>query len=290
MQRLTLFILSAITLVITASAGAIRTVSAEYIYHIPDNIATDEAKEIALQRACAQAIADEFGTVVTQSSSVTIDTHADHTTTDFLSIGGSELKGEWIETIGQPAYEYITDGNDLALRVRVKGRIREIESVAVPFEVRILRNGTDDAFESSTFTAGDDMYLSFNTPGEGYLAIYLIDNDKNAFCLLPYSGQSEGYFHAKANRRYLFFHPSHADGIEPSLVDELVMDTSLPRERNRILAIFSPNRFYKAADAKTLPDLPRSLGYADFQKWLASVRKRDTSLSVTEKAITITPP
>ena len=70
-------------------------------------------------------------------------------------------------------------------------------------------------------------------------------------------------------------------------MDEFVLNTDKGRERNRILTIFSPNRFFKASDTKTQSDLPRSLGYADFQKWLAGVKKRDADLTVTERSIVI---
>lgn len=265
-----------------------KKVTTEYVYQLPDNISPDEAKSIAVQRAKAQAIADEFGTIVTQSSSVTIDNNDGVTTTDFLSIGGSELKGEWLEDTTPPVFEFITDGSAMALKVTVRGVIREIEGCKVPFEVKILRNGTTPGDESDRFVSGDDMYLSFNTPSSGFVAVYLIDAENNAYCLLPYQSQSTGFFEAKANKRYLFFHPDYADGIGKESVDEFVLDTSSARERNRILTIFSPNRFFKAADTKTDNSLPRSLPYLDFQKWLSDVKKRDTALSVSEKAIIIT--
>lgn len=265
-----------------------KRVTTEYIYHLPDNISPDEAKSIAEQRAKAQAIADEFGTIVTQSSSVMIDNNDGVTTTDFLSIGGSELKGEWLENTAPPVFEYLTDGSAMALKVTVRGIIREIEGCKVPFDVKILRNGTTPGDEADRFVSGDEIYMSFNSPSSGYVAVYLIDAENIAYCLLPYQAQSNGYFEAKANKRYVFFHPDYAEGIGKESVDEFILDTSSARERNRILTVFSPNRFFKAADTKTDNSLPRSLPYLDFQKWLSDVKKKDTALSVTEKAIIIT--
>ncbi len=279
-------------LVLLSVAGAFagprtKKVRVEYIYHIPANVSPDEAREIAIQRAQAQAIADEFGSVVTQSSSVRIEASNETVNTDFLSIGGSELKGEWIETIGEPHIEYITDGKDLALRVEISGVIREIEGTKVPFDVKILRNGTSDAHESEVFSNGDDLYMSFLAPSGGYIAIYLIDAGNQAYCLLPYQGQENGFFSTKANRRYLFFHPDFAEGVEKEMVDELVTDTSIGKERNRILTVFSPNKFFKAADRQTEEDVPRNLSYAEFQKWLANLKRRDVDVSIIETAITI---
>ena len=279
-------------LVLLSAAGSyarsrIKKVRAEYTYYIPATVSPDAAREIAIQRAQAQAIADEFGSVVTQSSTVRIETSNEFVYTDFLSIGGSELKGEWIETIGEPKIEYFTDGRDIALHVEIHGVIREIEGAKVPFDVKILRNGTSDANESEAFRTGDDLYMSFRSPSGGYIAIYLIDAANQAYCLLPYQGQENGFFATKANRRYLFFHPDFAEGVEKDMVDEIVTDTSLTKERNRILTVFSPNKFFKATDRQTEKKLPRNLSYTEFQKWLASLKKRDIDVSIMETAIII---
>lgn len=282
-------VLSVILLSVGISFAAPKTkkVKVEYTYFIPVNVSSDEARIIAVQRAQAQAIADEFGSVVTQYSRVSMESNNENDNTDFLSIGGSELKGEWIETIGEPKFEYITDGNEIALRVKISGVIREIEGAKVPFSVKILRNGTSDANESDMFSSGDDLYMSFKSPSGGYIAIYLIDAENHAFCLLPYRRQDNGFFSTKANKRYLFFHPDYADGVEKRIVDEFVVDTDHGRERNRIVTVFSPNKFFKAIDEQSENDVPRNLGYGEFQKWLANLKKKDVEVSIIETAITI---
>ena len=280
-------LLTALLVVNSAFCVTTKKVKAEYIYHVPENVSPESAKSIALQRAQAQAIADEFGTVVTQSSSIYIETSQETTNTDFLSIGGSELKGEWIETIGEPIYKYITDGDQIALCVEVSGVIREITGSKVPFELKTLRNGTENINESDNFKNGDDLYMSFQSPAQGYLAIYLIDNAKEAYCLLPYSNQEDGFYLIKSNKRYILFSPDNEQNIDKHAVDEIILETTQPKERNRIVAVFSPNKFYKANDNRTQKDLPRNLSYADFQKWLTELKKKDTELSISEKAITI---
>lgn len=264
-----------------------KKVKVEYIYHLSANVSQEEAREIALQRAQAQAIADEFGSLVTQSSRIYVETDEENSNTDFLSIGGSELKGEWIETTEEPKFEFITDGNEIALKVRVSGVIREIEGTKVAFEAKILRNGTSDSSESDNYISGDDLYLAFKSPTSGYLAVYLIDADKQAFCLVPYGRQEDGFFTIKANERYIFFDPNNAKGVDKTAVDEIIVDTDKVKERNRILTIFSPNKFFKANDNQTDKELPRNLDYGEFQKWLSNLKRHDPEVSITEKAITI---
>lgn len=264
-----------------------KVVSAEYLFQIPANMSQDEAKNTALSRAQLQAVADEFGVYVTQSSTVAVQNSEAGSSTDYFSTGGSEARGEWIETIGEPEYEFITDGGNLAVKVRVKGRIREIESADLPIDVRILRNGVEDMHESDVFGCGDEMYMSFKSSLNGYIAVYMIDNQGHVYCLLPYSTQADGFYPTKSNKRYVFFHPEHCDGIEKDKVDGLVMDTDCDREHDRILVVFSPNKFYKAVDEQVDREFPRELGLADFQKWLGGMRKRDREMTVCVKPVTI---
>lgn len=264
-----------------------KKVSVDYIYYIPENVSGEEAREIAVQRAKAQSIADEFGTYVSQSSISHIEISNEDINNDFLSIGGSELKGEWIETTSTPNFEYITDGGMLAIKVHIEGIIRNIENAKIPYDVKVLRNGIHDINESNIFMDGDDLYMTFKTPTSGFLTIYLIDSEKMAYCLLPYSHMEEGVFKVKPNHRYVFFHPDYSEGIGKDIVDEIVLESNSQKERNRILAIFSPNKFYKANDNLTDNSLPRNLTYMEFQKWLSNVKKKDPELSVTETLILI---
>lgn len=102
---------------VVASAQKIKKVDAEYIYHAPENVSLEEAKRIALERVKLQAIADEFGTVVSQSNFTTVTNRNGQSDVDFLSLGGSEVKGEWIETIGEPEYAISYEQNMLVIKV-----------------------------------------------------------------------------------------------------------------------------------------------------------------------------
>ena len=79
-------------------------VTATYTYYAPENVSLEEAKRTALDRAKLSAIADAFGTMVTQSNSTIISNQGDQSDSRFLSLGGSEVKGEWIETTKEPEY------------------------------------------------------------------------------------------------------------------------------------------------------------------------------------------
>lgn len=278
-----------VAMLTTFSAFAQRTerVTASYTYIVPSNVSLDVARETALERAKLQAIADEFGTIVSQHNSTVVSNKNGESNIDFLSLGGSEVKGEWIETIGDPSYDISFQQGMLVVRVEAQGRIREIISAPINFVARILCNGTEDRFERTDFRSGDDLFLSFRSPVNGFLAVYLVDNNNDAFCLLPYQAQTNGVYPIEANRQYILFSEEHASVEEKGIVDEYTMTANEAMERNQIFVIFSPNPFTKATDSMFTDGLPRQLEWRLFQKWLASCRARDGAMRIEKTLITI---
>jgi len=281
------FLLYFLLLACPAFSQKMKTVEGTYIYHAPENVTLEEARRIALDRAKIQALADAFGTTVSQTNATQIQNRNGKSDIDFLSIGGSEVKGEWIETIGEPVYDISYEQGMLVIQVSVKGKACEIVSAKIDIKAKILRNGTEDKFESDEFHDGDDLYLSFLSPVNGYLAVYLVDAEQTAYCLLPYRNQTDGIYKVEANRRYLFFNTQEAPLQERPYVDEYVMTCTRSSEHNQIYVIFSPKPFAKAADNITAEMLPRQLGLDGFQRWQTRCRKHDKDMQTTMKNITI---
>ena len=282
-----LFIAVLLAITAVSSAQKVQKVTTTYTYYAPENVTLEQAKRTALDRAKIQAIADAFGTIVSQSNSTHIENRNGESAVDFLSIGGSDVRGEWIETIDEPQYEIVYEQGMLVVKVLVKGRIREIVSAGIDICARILRNGTEDRFESEEFRNGDDLYLSFISPVDGYLAVYLVDAEQNAYCLLPYRSQSDGIYKVTANRRYLFFNIKEAEPQIRQYVDEYTMTCERSSEQNQIYVVFSPQPFAKAVDNVTAETLPRELKFEDFQKWLAKCRTKDKQMTNFSKFIII---
>lgn len=274
-------ILVLLSVSVLAYGEKIKTVEGSYTYYVPENLSQEEAKRIALEQAKIKAIANEFGTVVSKINISNVENIKGETTSDFYSIGGSEVKGEWIETIGTPEYNIYFQENRLVVIAKVKGKAREIKTSKINFQAKILRNGIEDKFESNDFKSGDDLYLSFVSPVSGYLAVYLVDAEEQAFCLLPYSHQSDGIYQVDANRRYLFFSIKDAEVNEQPYIDEYVMTCSKAKEFNQIYVVFSPNSFVKATDecGKT-ENLPRMLELKNFHKWLNRCSRQDNDLTM----------
>ena len=273
------------------SAQKVVTVSGEYVYYPPDTESYEVSKQKALRRAQTQILADNFGTAINAgAATVVIAAGEGSSEVSTFSLGESLVKGEWLETIGEPEFKRFLDGNGmLAIEVTVKGKAREISSSSVDFDARILRNGVEDKFESLDFNEGDDLYLAFEAPLDGYLAVYLYDGGTGAYCLLPYMNMSPGVFTVKGGEKYVFFSSGMAKPpLKSADVDEFTVTCSRPVEVNRIYCIYSPNFFTATADTgHSDASLPREIAYPSFQKWFSQARMRDERMKVRTFDITI---
>lgn len=293
MFRLTLSILY-LFVTVCCFGQKIRTINGEYVYYAPENVSVEQAKNTALQRAQIKALADAFGTIVSQSFSTLTNSINGESIVNYSSLGNSDVKGEWIETIGEPKYAISYLEGMLVVSCKVKGKAREIESAQIEFDAKILCNGVEEKHESDCFKNNDELYLSFQSPADGYIAVYLIDAFEKVYCIMPYRSDSDGKVKLKANKKYIFFNSDLSEPLyHKSMVDEYVMQCGEESEVNYIYIIYSPNSFVKANDNQTVSDgqleLPRELSLKDFRKWLAKNRMRDKDMQVDIRSITIVP-
>lgn len=272
-----------------APAQKIQNVYGEYRYVVPDNVTMAEARRTAEKRARTEAIAEAFGTVITQSNSTVIKNDTGKSTVDFLSLNESDVKGEWLSNTRDTEFQFLVDeytGQQVVI-CRVWGKAREIVAAKVDFTAKILRKEADPAFESETFKNGDQFYLYFSSPTDGYLAVYMVDAEQTAYCLLPYMNDTDGQARIVGGREYIFFSIDKAERDERPVVDEYVMTTPRSVEHNNIYIIFSPNEFTKANDLYATDGLPRQLNFADFHKWFTRCRTRDAQMTMVQKVVTI---
>lgn len=286
MKRIVLVILLGVVPLVT-TAQKTKKVSGEFVYVIPETESYEQAKVNAVNRAKLQLLADTFGTVMSMSSSMTMSNEG----AQVQGLSSSQVKGEWIETIGEPRLSRLFQGDQLAIKVEISGRVREISSATTDFIAKVLCKAPDTRYESTSFQDEDDIFLYFLSPEDGYLTVYLYDGANDVYCLLPYQGQSRSVFPVKGDEEYYFFSKEHPDGITPTnLIVEYNLTASAALEMNRLYVIFSPNRYSKALDSSSRTDIPipRALSYTNFQKWLSRILAEDSSLGVKMIDISIT--
>ncbi len=217
--------------VFSANLFAQKSVSicGEYTYYAPENISIEKAKQIALERAIINALGEKFGTLVSQTNTTLIQKENESDNTIFFSLGGSNVKGEWLETTKDPSYNIYYKQGMLVVSVSVCGKAREIKNSTIDLSCKILRNGITEQFENDQFKNGDSFYVSFQSPINGYLTIYLLNASQNVYCLLPYMRDANGQTSIiKGNQNYILFLDSKSD--EQNFVDEYTLTTEKEME------------------------------------------------------------
>lgn len=272
-----------------------RRVEGEYTYYAPQDVSLESARVTAIEQARIQALANEFGTLIEQTTLTRQQNVNGSSYVNMLALGESTVKGEWLNDTREPETEVAYEEGFLMVTARVWGVAREIVSVPIDINVKVLKNGTLDRYEDDQFRDGDEIYLSFSSPAKGYLAVYLMDDKGDAYCFLPYAADVDGMFEVKANKSYVLFSSNHAEKGEAC--DEYVLTCDKSLERDMLYVIFSPNPFIKAND-EAAPmkvkvgseelELPRYLPYKDFQRWLLKNRRLDKKMQVVVKPIEIT--
>jgi len=271
-----------------------QTVSATYCYYPPLNVSREEARSIAIERARVQALADVFGTLVDSYDASVMTTVNGKSDIRHYSFGESTVKGEWLADTKEPVIKEQLEDGVLLVEAQVWGLAREIVSAPIDIKAVVLKNGLTDHHADRFFHEGDALYLSFRSPSKGYLAVYLMGDEGVTSCILPYKDDDDGMFPVKANRDYLLFSEKHAGRGEPC--DEYVLTCGREREQNLLYVIFSPNKFVKANDREPseqvrvddmMLDMPRSLSFEDFERWLLRCRRADPQMQVIVNPITI---
>ena len=275
--------------------GKVKTVEDTYLYEIPSNVSYAQACQFALVKAQNAAIEKEFGTSVSQNDMVLISNENGQSSTSFHSMTSGQVRGVWLGDVAEPKFERVLDGGRDLLKVTVKGKIRELVTAGVEFEAKPLRVQPDKKLVSDTFKNGEDFFLYFKSPVDGYLTVFLFDILSNqVFCMLPYQSSGKGSFAVTHDKEYYLFSAAKADPADGE-VDEVVLTCTEgnTEEYNNLYVIFSPNNYAKISSKvgqKQLSDdliVPSSLDYKEFNAWLTKYQQKDEQMQVERIPIRI---
>lgn len=285
-NKLTTFILVLLSLSSTITlAQKVVDVHGSYSYEISDNdnITLREAKLKCLELAKADAIKAEFGELITSD---VIDTNAEtngETTTSFFWENTVAMaKGDWLGDTKEPQINIEYKDNKLIFTAEVWGRAREILQSKADLKWKILKEEDGTKVETNRFRDGERVFLSFRSPADGYLAVYLIQADDDTSCLLPYRSDATGRFQIKRGTNYILF-----DRETDPTASYYKLSTQRAMEDNQLVIIYSPNPFTKCNDVSNDPKRPNSLNTHDFQKWLLKCQRADSDMIVNKKWLKI---
>lgn len=277
MNKFTTFVL----LLIAMGAQAQRIVNAcgEVHYVVPETQTVTEAKQTALTQARLKAIADEFGTIVTQTNTTAMHNINGQTNSSFNSYSENEVRGIWISDTKEPEVSVDFHNGMMVIYTKVCGKIREQKQASVEMQVKPLNKG----IESTLFRNNDRFSVSFKSAASGYVAIFLReDNIGVVNVMMPYDNGDGNAREVKSNKDYVFLttkDPEYPYG------EETILTTDKTVENNTLIVVFSQKKFHVSLTNKG--EFVPSVENDKFKKWLHGLRVYDTTVQVEKIVLTI---
>ena len=269
-----LFVLTCIVL-----NGQIVRSTGEAQIRMESDMTENETRSKAKELGKINAIENAFGTYTEQQMDMTIKDG----TTSYNIIGTTKVNGDWIETIdinfredfkkektanGIISIKYVT--------CIIKGKVRK-SSPKASLEYIIL-NAPNLNSRTQSFYHEEQLYIYFKSPVEGFISIFLEDEDA-VYRVLPYINMRDNCQSGvpiQSDTDYLFFSPDN-NPFPNQLVDEpSLLTLKKDIEYNYLYIIFSEDEFVKPMLENSVivneRIIPKQLSINKFQRWLANNR------------------
>lgn len=273
------FIFALMSVGIAINAQLIVNACGEVDYVAPETQTLSEAKQTAITQARLKAIADEFGTIVSQTNTTATHTKEGKTNSSFNSFSENEVRGIWISDTKEPVVSVKYHNDMMVIHAEVCGKVREQKQSAVELQVKPLNKG----IESTLFKNNDRFSLSFKSAASGYVAVFIRDDDNEIVnVMMPYDNGDGNAREVKSNKEYLFLCTKDP---EYPYDEETILTTSKSVENNTLIIVFSQKKFHISLSNKGefVPEVEND----KFQKWLHGLRVYDTTAQVEERVLTI---
>ena len=258
------------------------------------NMTEDETYELAEQQAKINAIENAFGTYTEQQMDMTIKEGM----TTYDIIGTTKVKGDWIETTYKKFKEDFNNEEtkyghrDVKyISCTIKGKVREsLPKANIEYEIL---NRPDLLSRTQSFYHEEQLYVFFKSPVNGFLSIFLEDNEA-VYRLLPYLNMSDNYQSGvpiKSDTDYLFFSPNNNAFPGNSVDEQQLLSLKVDIEYNYIYIVFSEDEYVKPMleNSKVVDKriIPKQLTKKRFQQWLANNRASSVSFQEIKIKVSI---
>ncbi|MDE6368207.1 MAG: DUF4384 domain-containing protein, partial [Muribaculaceae bacterium] len=281
-----ILILFMLALGLYPNAYAQKTVSvhgtATYVLSENDNVTIKDAKVKAIEMAKVEALKEQFGMLVVSDVINSDRVVNDEFSSFYISDTSSSVKGEWVADEREPQVTIECINGDIFFTAEVWFKAREITRVLTDIKWQVLKDKDGQKVESTQFNNGERFFVKFRSPSDGYVAIYLITDDKETACLLPYRKDNTGRYQIKGGKDYTFF-----DKTTDPAASYYKLSTNLLDEKNRLVIIYSPKPFTKCTDIGGDARHPSAVDSKDFHKWLLKNQRADNEMVVQYKWLSI---
>jgi hypothetical protein len=268
---------------------------------VEDHMSKETTREKVRELAMINAIESVFGAYVEKDADIDIENGQAR----FKIIGHTLVRGDWLKTISEKFDEEKRKvrgrqgtGEEVWISCRISGKIREIGHPETALEFTPL-NCPDLVCRTYDFMDGEPFYLSFRTPVDGFLSIFIADESRMVYRLLPYQKMPLEYLnavHVTADIPYLFFlnevGHEYFPGFSYMMTDEIIMSTGQMQEFLDLFVIFSTSDYNKPL-LKGEEELersfvtPKSLDLEKFEEWLMDNRINDPAFLYKRITLTI---
>lgn len=258
------------------------------------------AKQRAIEAAQLEGLYKAFGMSISQMYEIT---ESSEDGTQAFSISTTDVNGEWIQDLAEPKITVKPSDGGYWYIATVKGRGRRIAREHVDLDVRFLYGLDEDRQQcKGDYDEGDNFYLYFCSPIDGYLTVYLRDDDENQTmqAILPYEGQGGEAYTIKADKKYIFFSKEKAEPEMAKFTRALKLYSRKWVDVNTVYIVFSPNPFSRSKTTENKSEeqtvnigsqkinlMPRETTAKNFRKWLSKRQCEDYKLQLKQKQITI---
>ena len=281
----------ACTMSVAQKKAKLVEVEGKASYAFPEYVSRAAAREEVLRMAQEDALEGAFGRDIGSTGFTYIDNNG----SQFAFTSLSQLRGVWVQTIGEPKFTRDIQDNQDVITCTVRGKARE-RSASQAWPEWQLQNA--QGVETTQFSSGDYYRIAFRSAINGYLAIYLVDEEGQANRLLPYEQQEESVYMIRKGVSYRFFDSETGDvpctegGDNVGVVSDYWFTCNVPFVVNDLYVIFSPNHFAVPIDEQGRQNrreerLPPQLSQKKFLRWLAKVQAADEELCVDNRRAAI---
>lgn len=263
----------------TIQAQRVATVCGEYRYTVPGEIPLNRAKQIAIDKARNEAIANEFGQVVSLSTNTTIHSSGTQSSVQSDSYASTESKAIWLSDTKEPEVSIAYENDVMVITASVCGKARELKTAEVELRMQVVSNG----IETERFKNNEKVAIHFKSPVNGYVSIFFRDDNAGMiYCMMPYENEDGTAREVKSNKEYIYL--STEDPIYP-YQEETILVTDKTVEFDTFILVFSKKDF--SMPSSEAGEFVPELSVEDFQKWLRKNRINDETMQTIEKSIQI---
>lgn len=262
-------------------------VSGEGTYYLERKDNLSDARSMAVEIARSNAIDSAFGTAFSSTAQYQAYETTDGGFSDsFYSLMRSVQTGIWVRDLEEPEVtSFMDEDASFGFKAKVRGLVRPLMSMPVETIGRVFVGKGKDAdhgYETSTLRRGDEFYFGFKAASDGFLAVYVVDEDENVCKAAPIGRNSTPLRKISAEK-------------ETILRDEYlknIAEISRPESRevyNRVVYVFSPSKFTLplSEDADPATGMPPVMDLAKFHTWLQDMAVADPRFTVSWQTISI---